>query len=210
MFLFKLFSYGSLTFGLAFSQALSADTITGELSFLKKPSFAGVIYVENKGYGVRETTLDQKDKKFTRKMIVTSPGGTLTFKNSDSFEHNIYSNGINNASKFDIGLMVAGVQKKIEVNWVADSVIRVGCKIHPRMKAYIANIESSLFQVIPFEKKKTNYAIKLDGISGDQVKIKLKIPKYTDTEVTLVSGESKTVDVLKKGKKKATLTLHRS
>ena len=201
-----------MTVGMALCLSIStqalADSITGELVFVKRASFAGVVFVEEKQHSTVNATLDQKDKEFTHKMIVASPGGKIVFNNSDSFEHNIYSSGSKSA-KFDVGLMPTGSKNTITANWGSDSVVRIGCKIHPKMKAYIANIDSSIYQVLPFKKKTKNYTIKLAGVSGDTVVVKLKIPKYPDTVVSLKAGESKTVDVIKKGKKKATLTLKR-
>ena len=207
MTIFKTLMALSLTLS---CQTLWADTITGELVFIKKASFAGVVFVASKQHAVVNAELDQKDKQFTRKLIVASPGGKIVFNNSDTFEHNIYSSGANKSAKFDIGLMPTGSTNTLDANWASDSVIRIGCKIHPKMKAYIANIDSDIYQVLPFKKKQKTYAVNLGGVSGGEVVVKLKIPKYTDTVVTLKAGESKTVDVMKKGKKKATLMLSRS
>jgi plastocyanin len=193
MLFFMFYSFG----------ALSA-TLTGTLEFVKKPSFVGIIYAEG-GVGPATAQLDQSNKVFDKKMIVVGNNGEITFKNSDSFQHNIFANDPKTGVKFDVGLMNEGQNSNVTVNWADNTLTRIGCKIHPKMRSYIANVNSDAYQVLPFEKKQKTYPIKLEA--GNHTKFVLQIPKYDPVEVELKSGEQQSVDVLYKGKKRATLTL---
>lgn len=181
-----------------------ASTLVGTLVFEKKAPYTGVIYAEG-GQGPASAELDQKNKVFDKKLLVVGSGGELTFNNSDDFQHNIFANDPNSGVKFDVGLMEKGQQKQVTANWAENTVTRIGCKIHPKMRSYVANINSDTYQVLPFAKKVKSYDINLQA--GSHNTFTLAMPKYDPVIVTLKSGESKTVDVLRKGKKKATLTL---
>lgn len=183
-----------------------AGEITGTLSFLKKAPFVGVIYVVDNKSGPQKVTVDQKNKKFTKKLAVVGPGGSLKFTNSDDFQHNIFANDPATGVKFDVGLMETGQSSDISVDWDKSTLTRVGCKIHPRMRTYIANIPSDTYQILDFEKKQNDYSIKL-AINNTTNNIVLMIPKYDKLEFTLAPGEKKTLEVTRKGKKKASLTI---
>ena len=187
-----------------FSCQLLSATLTGNITFVKKPPFTGVLYA-NGGSGPSSAELDQSNKVFDKKLLVVGEGGNLKFKNSDSFQHNIFANDPNTNVKFDVGLMEQGQTKEIKADWKSGSVTRIGCKIHPKMRSYIANVPSDKFQVFEFEKKVKEYSVKLDV--GSASTFTLSIPKYDDVVVSLSQGESKSVDIMYKGKKKATMTL---
>lgn len=187
-----------------------ADVVTGKLEFVKKPPFAGLLYVEGSGGSDKKPLIDQKDKQFTTKIAVGSPNNTMMFKNSDTFDHNIYANDGKQKVKFDVGLMTPNNQTQITINWPEETLVRIGCKIHPKMRSYIANVNSDHFHAFEFEKKVKSYDIKIDSVPGDKNKLVLMMPKYDKLVVDLKKGESKTVEVKRKGKVSATLTLNRS
>lgn len=193
---------------LMISSSAFADAITGSLVFDKKASFAGILYATDGQKAPQKALMDQKDKVFTSKMVAVGKGGAVEFNNSDSFQHNIFANDPGTNVKFDVGLMEPGQSHSVEVNWQENTLTRVGCKIHPRMRTYIANVPSDTFQVFEFEKKVTDYQVNLD-VEGNQQNFTLAIPKYDDLNFSLAAGESKTLDVTRKGKKKATLTVSR-
>ena len=73
--------------------------------------------------------IDQKGKTFIPHEITVSPGDTITFKNSDPFAHNAYSDDKDN--EFDIGMQSEGTEKTITINPGGDFSIE--CAIHPNM-----------------------------------------------------------------------------
>jgi len=196
-----------------FSTLSYADTITGELTFMKKASFAGVVYMEAiEGYEaplIVGASVDQLDKKFTKKIVVGGKGGAVSFRNSDAIDHNIYSNDSLSGVKFDVGLMVPAGKKVIDVTWKEKLLVRYGCKIHPKMKSYIFTTPTSFYQVLEFEKKVKSYTFILENVPGELTEVSLMIPKYDVATLKLAEGESKEIIVLRKGKKKAILTVSR-
>jgi plastocyanin len=73
--------------------------------------------------------IDQKGKTFIPHEITVKPGDTITFKNSDPFAHNAYTD--DEANEFDIGMQASGTEKSITVKPGGD--FSVECAIHPNM-----------------------------------------------------------------------------
>ena len=196
----------------AIAKPVLADTITGNITFLKKASYAGVVYmlpaapVESLGI---TGNIDQKDKAFTKKIVVTAADGALQFNNSDVIDHNIFANDLDTNVKFDVGLMTPNSERKIDTTWESDSLVRIGCKIHPKMKAYVFNSPSPYYQVLEFKKGVNSYDFTINDVPKDVTKLALKIPKYQELIIDIAEG-SQTVDVLRKGKKKADMTVTRT
>lgn len=203
----KLFT--SISLLLCYSPFVFADTITAELAFTKRPPFAGVIYLIDSKTSSTQITIDQKGKQFTKKLQVGSSGQQIKFNNSDEVEHNIFTNETRYSANFDVGLMAPGATSEVELNWQENSIVRIGCKIHPKMRAYIANILSNYYQVLDFEKKKKNYQIQINDVPKTLTTMNLLMPGYKSMEFELQPGESKEVPISKKGKQRGTLKLSR-
>ncbi|MEA3371150.1 MAG: plastocyanin/azurin family copper-binding protein [Campylobacterota bacterium] len=73
--------------------------------------------------------IDQKGKTFIPHAITVAVGDTITFKNSDPFAHNAYTD--DEANEFDIGMQAAGGEDSITVK--AAGTFSVECAIHPNM-----------------------------------------------------------------------------
>ncbi len=188
----------------------SADNISGEIVFIKKAPFSGVLFVKQDAPASSTASMDQLNKAFTKKTVVGSPGSNITFKNGDTFDHNIFANDLGKKISFDVGLMPSGQTSQLKIDWQPDTLLRIGCKIHPKMRSYIANVNSDFYQVFEFQKKVKKYPVNIENIPKGNNEIALMIPKYDTILITLTLGESKTVDIIKKGKVKGSITLTRS
>ena len=73
--------------------------------------------------------VDQKGKTFIPHSISVSVGDTITFKNSDPFAHNAYTD--DEVNEFDIGMQKPGNDVTVEVKGAGKFVIE--CAIHPNM-----------------------------------------------------------------------------
>ena len=73
--------------------------------------------------------VDQKGKTFIPHSITVKVGDTITFKNSDPFAHNAYTDDEEN--EFDIGMQSPGDDIAITIR--AKAVFNVECAIHPNM-----------------------------------------------------------------------------
>ena len=73
--------------------------------------------------------VDQKGKTFVPHEISVAVGDSITFKNSDSFAHNAYTD--DEANEFDIGMQKPGKDATIKVK--AAGKFSIECAIHPNM-----------------------------------------------------------------------------
>jgi len=73
--------------------------------------------------------VDQRNKTFIPHALTMKVGDSITFKNSDPFAHNAYTD--DEANEFDIGLQSTGVDKTVVIK--AKGKFDVECAIHPNM-----------------------------------------------------------------------------
>ena len=73
--------------------------------------------------------VDQKGKTFMPHVIKATVGDTITFKNSDPFAHNAYTD--NEANEFDIGMQAPGEDIAIKIKGAGK--FNIECAIHPNM-----------------------------------------------------------------------------
>lgn len=199
-----------LLYTLCISSISYADVITGEIIFDKRPSKAGVFYEYKDDFSKINGEINQKNKKFVEKVGVASHLGSLELYNNDEFEHNIFANDIKHNIKFDIGLMSPGSNISLQTDWQPNTLVRIGCKIHPKMRSYIANIPSDNFVSFEFNKKQKQVPIELKNISKSAKRFVFLLAGMENTEIILLKGETKSFDVIKKGKKAGTITLTRA
>jgi len=84
--------------------------------------FSTVVYAKN-------YVVDQKGKTFIPHEITVKAGDTITFKNSDPFAHNVYTDDEDN--EFDVGMQPAGSSSTITVKPGGKFIVE--CAIHPNM-----------------------------------------------------------------------------
>ena len=199
-----------LMYTMCMSSISFADVITGEILFDKRPSKAGVFYEYKDKFSNVNGEINQKNKKFVEKVGVASHLGMLELHNNDEFEHNIFANDIKHNIKFDIGLMSPGSNKSLKTDWQPNTLVRIGCKIHPKMRSYIANIPSDNFVSYEFEKKQKQVPIELKNISKATKRFVFLLAGMENVEILLLKGETKSFDLIKRGKKAGTITLTRT
>ena len=83
---------------------------------------SSVVYAKNH-------IVDQKNKTFIPHHISVKVGDTITFKNSDDFAHNVYTDDEDN--EFDIGMQAAGTSSTVEIKAAGKFIVE--CAIHPNM-----------------------------------------------------------------------------
>lgn len=187
-----------------------AGEISGTLSFVKKPPSVVLVYMaDDKSADKSEKrTLDQKDQQFTKKLVVAPSGSKISFVNSDNTDHNVYASDQKAGAEFDIGLAPPGSTIDQAVTWEKDAVVRVGCKIHPRMRTYVATVASKYHQVLELDRTKSDHSFSLEVPDGVKV-VRVWLPNYDPVEFTLEPGGENKVDLIKKAKVYGTLTINR-
>lgn len=73
--------------------------------------------------------VDQKGKTFLPSKLHVHVGDTITFKNSDPFAHNAYTD--DEANEFDVGMQPTGTETHMKIN--AAESFNIECAIHPNM-----------------------------------------------------------------------------
>lgn len=183
-----------------------AAQLKASLSFNKSAPFVAVAYIAGNGANAKTLQVDQLNKKFDRAAYVLEPGQNIQFSNSDNMDHNIFINAPDANAEVDLGLLAPKQTAQAQTqDWKKPAVVRLACKIHPKMKAYVANVEAETSKIIELQRKVLNYEFSL---SSEQAKPKfvLWMPKYDQVEVELVPGVQ-TVAITKRGKVKGELTL---
>lgn len=203
----------SLTLGLilGLSGAAFPGTLVGTFTFTEAPpSLALIYFTDDHSLGKpAQAVLVQKDKKFDQKMVVGAKGSKVVFMNSDSVEHNIYSNDLKAGVNFDAGLLPPGQESKVDLSWEDGMVVKIGCKIHPRMQAYVANTGGSHSEVVEFKPTDRVGEFKLAGVPDNASKVRIWFPKHDVLDVTIEKGKSAKLDITEKGKVDGTLSLTR-
>ena len=199
---------GSLCFFMG--QSSFADTLQFDFKFTKKPPASGILYVPEAGSPPISGEVDQKDKVFLERIVPISPGTELVLKNSDSVDHNIFANDLSDANiRFDVGLMPVGAEMKVPVDWPLNSFIRVGCKIHPKMKTYIISMDAKSYKIIEMQKKIKEYTFNLEDVASDAKTVRVALEKYDPIELELSAGETKEVELFRRGKPRGSLVVTR-
>ena len=206
----------SLVLILFFMNCAYAETgLEVEAKFEKKAPFVGLVYFsEDKSLADSDQrfSLDQEGKKFSSKLVIVPKGKEVAFYNSDEIDHNIFADDKENNVKFDVGLIPPSGRVKKEADWPDGSITRVGCKIHPAMRSYIAVISSQYNGVIDFPNKTKSCTVSLSNVPATLKKVRVWFPRFETIEIEVPSGKSVTVEIKKKGKDKiyGKLTLTRS
>lgn len=202
------------------SPAPKMASLSGTFHFSTVPPDVALIYApEDRGL-TQAVTIDQDGKVFVHwhaqgtksqsKVVVGSPGETLTFKNSSTIGHNVYANDPRLKVQFDLGLLppASDVTKLHPITWPAGEALRLGCKIHPGMRLYVASSPSRYYQaidingaaVVPFD---------LEHLPASLTKVMVWLPDYDPVEVTIKPGEEREVMLQKAGAPQGTLILKR-
>ncbi len=81
------------------------------------------------------------DKEFKPRVVVVTVGSTLTFPNSDGFDHNVFS--LSQEGPFDLGLYGRGNAKS--TRFTRPGIIRVYCNVHAQMSAFVVVRDSPFY-----------------------------------------------------------------
>jgi plastocyanin len=73
------------------------------------------------------------DKEFRPRITVVPLGSTVSFPNTDAFDHNVFS--LAQEAQFDLGLYGRGQTKSYE--FTKPGLIRVYCNVHAQMSAFV-------------------------------------------------------------------------
>jgi plastocyanin len=81
------------------------------------------------------------DKEFRPRVAVVPVGSTVTFPNTDPFDHNVFS--LSEEGPFDLGLYSRGTAKSVQFK--RPGIIRVYCNVHAQMSAFVVVRDSPYY-----------------------------------------------------------------
>jgi len=187
--------------------SLQARELIGTFLFKKRTPRSALIYFPEDQSAKLQAMVDQKNTRFMQSIVLGSKGEKVLFKNSDTINHNIYVDDREAKVQFDIGLAPPGSTFEQEITWDEGTVLRLSCKIHPRMRSWVASISSPYNRVIKFKRKKKKKSFKIINIPEHLRRVKIWIPGYDALELQLSPGKAKKVFITKKKKKRGILKL---
>lgn len=191
-------------------QAATAWELTGQLEFAGRAPASVLVYLPEDNSRQGKTTLDQKDKTFLPEVVLVAPDAPLMIRNSDEVDHNVYANDRDLGVKFDIGLRPPGSEVPLKADWPEGELVKLSCKIHPRMRAWVLSTSSGLAQNFAIPKRARSFSFSLTNLPEGLTEVRLLIPAYRPVSVKLNPGETETAPLTRKNRSKGTALLRRA
>ncbi len=142
--------------------------------------------------------MNQIDIQFSPKILMAQKGAPISFPNSDSVKHHVYS--FSDAKTFELQLYKD--QKPEALIFDRVGTVTIGCNIHDWMLAYIYVVDTPFFNVTnesgfaQFNIPPGDYIINIHGpkLKGDDVAFTQKVSITKDSNFTLQLKNSITVE----------------
>jgi plastocyanin len=120
-----------------------------------------------------EAQIDQLDRQFTPHVLIVPTGSKVSFPNSDSVRHQVYS--FSPAHRFEIGLY-RGTKSPPSEKFDRVGVVTLGCNIHDNMRAYLYVVDAQYFG-----RSDAGGAWKLPDVQPGTYTVQVWHPKARDT-----------------------------
>lgn len=120
--------------------------VRGTATFQDRPLADAVVWIDAPAQGApapRRAVLDQRNLKFSPRVLAVQVGTTVDFPNNDRVFHDVFS--FRDGKRFELGLYPVGAVKHVPFD--RPGLSRVFCNIHPGMAAYILVVDSPYFAV---------------------------------------------------------------
>jgi hemoglobin len=89
----------------------------------------------------KHRVVEQRNKKFSPRLLAIPPGSTVAFPNFDDFYHNVFSSSP--TQPFDIGMYKNGQSR--EMKFEKTGLVRLGCNVHASMASFIFVIDAPAY-----------------------------------------------------------------
>jgi plastocyanin len=127
-------------------QAVSGASVTLSVRDARAAAVPGaVVYLQGPARGPvaapTRVVVDQRDKVFVPEVSVIQTGTEVSFPNSDSVSHHVYS--FANPNAFELPLYKGGARPVIRFEHAG--VVTLGCNIHDSMVGYIVVVDTPYF-----------------------------------------------------------------
>lgn len=149
---FRSGTAGALVFAAAASVAAPAATVRGRVTIEgasdRRPidPSGAIVYLDHLPAGTKPAvpgrfTIETKSKRFVPQVLPVPVGSTVSFPNSDTILHNVFS--ASGANAFDLGLY--GKHEAKEAVFREPGLVRVYCNVHEKMLAFVLVCPSAYF-----------------------------------------------------------------
>ena len=193
---------------LALCGPLMSAELKAKLSFDRRPTPSGMIYLDGgEGWDAKKVEVTQKGKTFIPRLISAPKGAKVVIKNEDEIKHNVYADDKTSNVKVDLGMSDPLEIVEQKVDWDAGRIVKFGCRIHPEMQLWIASCPTKHNVCFDMEKKDKVTEVSIQDVPAGEQTFVLWLPLYDEMKVTVKPGETQTIDVLRKGKKRGSLEL---
>ncbi|NRA38222.1 MAG: hypothetical protein HRU15_08790, partial [Planctomycetes bacterium] len=160
-----------LLFMCSWVSAFAAD-LTVKLSFDKRPTPSGMVYMLNDASlldaGQQTVEVIQKGKVFIPRLVAAPKGGNIVIKNLDEIQHNVYADDKPQKTQVDLGMSDPNKDVTQKVTWEVAQVVKFGCRIHPNMQLWIANIPTKHHVCFDMEKNQAQYDTKIVNVPSSE------------------------------------------
>jgi hemoglobin len=89
----------------------------------------------------KHRVVEQRNKRFSPRLLAIPPGSTVAFPNFDDFYHNVFSSSP--TQPFDIGMYKNGQSR--EMKFEKTGLVRLGCNVHASMASFIFVIDAPAY-----------------------------------------------------------------
>lgn len=129
------------------------------------------------------------DKHFVPRVIVVPIGSTVSFPNSDPFNHNVFSRS--SGGQFDLGLYGRGTVRS--TRFTRPGVVRIYCNVHPGMSALIHVLENR-----HYSQPGNDGSFRLDGVPAGSYELHAwheRASEQATIRLTVTNGATTAVDI---------------
>ena len=131
--------------------------------------------------------MDQKDSAFVPHMLVVERGTAVTFPNSDSVSHHVYS--FSEAKRFELALYKGDRHPPLVFDRAG--VVVLGCNIHDGMLGYVVVVDSPHFATTDAAGRVVLHGLAAGAYSVDTFTPRAK-PKDAPSATLTFADEAKT------------------
>jgi plastocyanin len=173
-------------------EASATAIIKGTVTIAGRPAPDAVVSVEGVAKqlipaetagGKPKPAIDQKDLKFSPRVIAVRAGTEVDFPNRDKTFHNVFSNS--ETKKFDLGLYPSGKSRSVVFDKAG--VAKILCNVHPNMEAYVVVKDHPYFTVTD---ARGNYRL---AVPLGKYRLEVWQPDYPTSTTPITLGYGKEV-----------------
>ena len=134
-----------------------------------QPALAELLDGMQLGLARGHYVIDQRDLRFTPRVLIVAPGTTVEFPNHDNVHHNVRSRSA--AQRFDLGLYGPGETRSTVFEH--PGVVEIGCSAHAGMEGWVVVSDSPYFGAVTAQG-----SFEIDAVPAGQYDVEVWHPDF--------------------------------